>query len=99
MEINLFTLSLIVLGVIQIIMIVKFFEIANDISSIRRGFFDFIKRKENNIENASLDLNLETNTQDIKRKNENPDKFTWQSWIAIIVLSIALICLFIFCYK
>lgn len=43
---NIFNIVLIVLGVIQIIMIVKFFEIADDIKNIRRSFDLFLKGKQ-----------------------------------------------------
>lgn len=95
MGMNLFSMALIVLGVIQIIMIIKFFEIADDIRSIRRGFFSFLQDKETSTEKKSSNTD-EINTQKNQKEDVDPSKFTWQSWVMIIIIIIVSVCIFIF---
>lgn len=49
---TIFNISIIILGIIQIIMIIKFFEIADDIKNIRRGFDKLIREKQVNTEDT-----------------------------------------------
>lgn len=90
-----FNIAIIVLGIIQIIMIIKFFEIAEDIKSIRRGFDTLTKRKGMNTPNISSTPEIQKESISEKKDIENSAKFTWQSWVAIIIIVIAAICYFI----
>ena len=66
---NIFNIVLIVLGIIQIIMIVKFFEITDDIKNIRYGFDMFIKGKHaENINETLTEKVIDENTANEKTK-------------------------------
>ena len=73
-------------------MIIKFFEIADDIKNIRRGFDKLIREKQVKHRRYC------TYTGGYKRKTSHakdlrdPSKFTWQSWVMIIIIVIITIC-------
>lgn len=88
---TIFNISIIILGIIQIIMIIKFFEIADDIKNIRRGFDKLIREKQVNTEDTVPILEDTKEKTSHAKDKEDPSKFTWQSWVILIIIIILLI--------
>nr|DAP76016.1 MAG TPA: hypothetical protein [Caudoviricetes sp.] len=89
---TIFNISIIILGIIQIIMIIKFFEIADDIKNIRRGFDKLIREKQVNTEDTVPILEDTKEKTSHAKDLRDPSKFTWQSWVMIIIIVIITIC-------
>lgn len=85
---DLIWIVIILVAIIQIIMIVKFFEMASDIKDIRNMMLR-VTREEKATE---TDGNSEAKpiAQENKDKGDSA-KFTWQSWVAIIIIIIGII--------
>lgn len=79
-------------AVIQIMMVVKFFEIASDMKDIRNMLAKFMQHQSTNIPNIGQP---EDKPNECMAKKEESPKITWQSWAALIIIIAGLILYFV----
>lgn len=75
--------ALIAFGAVQVVMIIKFFDLASDIRDIRDVVIKTIKDGDRNQSNSVGDL-----TQGYPIGSP---KLTWQTWVALIVILVVII--------
>lgn len=78
----------ILVAIVQIMMVVRFFDIAADIKDIRDMLCHAImenKPSQNNIKE------IEVLVEEKEKSKDDPKKFTWQSWVALAVIIIGIL--------
>lgn len=100
---NFVSIIIIVFGILQIMLFFKLWGMTNDISEIKDIIKLFLK---NDIQNRTKEIdsiisdNSEMKTENQIIQNEDSKKnsveFTWQSWVALILIILAAICYFAF---
>lgn len=78
-------------AVIQIMMVVKFFEIASDMKDIRNMLAKFMQNKSTDVSNIGY---VENKPIECTPKKIDSPKITWQSWVALIIIIAGLILYF-----
>lgn len=78
-------------AVIQIMMVVKFFEIASDMKDIRNMLAKFMQHKSTDAPNIGR---AEDKPEECATKKIESPKITWQSWVALIIIIAGLILYF-----
>lgn len=98
---NLVSIIIIVFGILQIMLFFKLWGMTNDISEIKDVMKLFLK---NNIQNKTKesesiisDNSAQKTESQITPKEDskkNSVEFTWQSWVALVIIILAVICYF-----
>lgn len=101
---NIVSIIIIVFGILQIILFFKIWGMTDDVKEIKNMMKQFLKKspqsEKDYTEPTILDDYTSKTPKEIvieKKNKENPAKFTWQSWIAIII--IILVTIIILFYK
>ena len=89
---SLIIFALIAVGIIQIVMVIKFFEIAADIKDIRN-----IAVKSTSQESPKQDGSVQEKSIERKTISNESARITWQSWVAIGVIISGIILYLINC--
>lgn len=100
---NFVSIIIIVFGILQIMLFFKLWGMTNDISEIKDIIKLFLK---NDIQNRTKEIDsiisdnseMKTENQIIQKEDgkKNSVEFTWQSWVALIIIILAAICYFAF---
>lgn len=100
---NFVSIIIIVFGILQIMLFFKLWGMTNDISEIKDIIKLFLK---NDIQNRTKEIDsiisdnseMKTENQIIQKEDskKNSVEFTWQSWVALILIILAAICYFAF---
>lgn len=100
---NFVSIIIIVFAILQIMLFFKLWGMTNDISEIKDIIKLFLK---NDIQNRTKEIDsiisdnseMKTENQIIQKEDnkKNSVEFTWQSWVALILIILAAICYFAF---